>query len=315
MPISLDQYAEDLDARKDLPWPVAPKIDPPKAKPHLARLPVKAVMWTVYGTLLNVPNGELLFEPPPGPLGDFVFENALEKTIKEFKMWNSMSRKPGKPSEYMGELFKKNVATLRLTGGGEAAAEKVWEDIVKKLQQKEYTYDAGTYGSLEEYCRKIAYFFHASLQGAGAYPGAADALRVVADAGKQQGLLADGQSFTFAQLRRCLRKDDPTFEPAHYVRPELRILSAEAKARKPGEAIFKAATAALAAKGIRPAETLHVGSSLARDIAPAKRYGYRTALFAGDKGSLAATGEQLKDPATKPDVMLTELAQVIEVLG
>lgn len=315
MPISLDQYAEDLDGRKDLPWPGPPKIDAPKAKPHLARLPVKAVMWTVYGTLLNVPHGDLLFEPPPGPLGDFVFENALEKTIKEFKMWNSMSRKPGKPSEYMGELFKKAVATLRLTGGGEAAAEKVWEDIVKKLQQKEYTYDVGAYGGLEEYCRKIAYFFHASLQGAGAYPGAADALRMVADAGKQQGLLADGQSFTFAQLRRCVRKDDPSFEPGMFVRPELRVLSAEVKARKPAEAIFKAATAALAAKGIRPADTLHVGSSLARDIAPAKRYGYRTALFAGDKGSLAATGEQLRDPATKPDVMLTELTQVIEVLG
>jgi beta-phosphoglucomutase-like phosphatase (HAD superfamily) len=315
MPISLDQYIEDLDGRKDLPWPVAPKIDAPKAKPHLTRLPVKAVMWTVYGTLVAVPSGELLFEPPPGPLGDFVFENALEKTIKEFKMWNSMSRKPGKPSEYMGELYKKAVATLRLTSGGEAAAEKVWEDIVKKLQQKEYTYDAGMYGSLEEYTRKIAYFFHASLQGAGAYPGAADALRMVAEAGKVQGFLADGQTFTPGQLRRCVRKDDPTFEPGMFVRPELRVLSAEAKARKPAEALFKAAAAALTAKGIRPAETLHVGSSLPRDVAPAKRYGFRTALFAGDKNSLVASGDQLKDPALRPDVMLTELTQVIEVFA
>jgi hypothetical protein len=315
MPISLDQYIEDLDGRKDLPWPVAPKLDPPKARPHVTRLPVKAVMWTVYGTLVAIPHGELQYEPPPGPLGDFVFENALEKTIKEFKMWNSMSRKPGKPSEYMGELYKKAVATLRLTGGGEARSELVWEDIVKKLQQKEYTYDAGTYGSLEEYCRKIAYFFHASLQGAGAYPGAADALRMVAEAGKQQGLLADGQSFTFGQLRRCLRKDDPSFEPAMYVRPELRVLSAEVKAKKPAEALWKAATAALAAKGIRPAETLHVGSSLPRDVGPAKKYGFRTALFAGDKNSLAASGDQLKDPALRPDVMLTELTQVIEVLA
>ncbi len=315
MPISLDQYIEDLDGRKDLPWPVAPKIDAPKAKPHITRLPVKAVMWTVYGTLVAVPHGELLFEPPPGPLGDFVFENALEKTIKEFKMWNSMSRKPGKPSEYMGSLYKNAVATLRLTGGGDARAELVWEDIVKKLQQKEYTYDAGQYGGLDEYSRKIAYFFHASLQGAGAYPGAADALRMVAEAGKPQGFLADGQSFTFGQLRRCLRKDEPGFEPGAYVRPELRVLSAEAKAKKPNEGLWKAATAALAAKGIRPAETLHVGSSLPRDVGPAKKHGFRTALFAGDKNSLAATAEQLKDPAVRPDVMLTELTQVIEVFA
>lgn len=315
MPISLDRYIEDLDGRKDLPWPAAPKIDAPKAKPHLTRFPVKAVMWTVYGTLVAIPHGELLSEPPPGPLGDFVFENALEKTIKEFRMWNSMSRKPGKPSEYMASLLKTARDTLRLTHGGDAPAEKVWEDIVKKLQQKEYTYDAGQYGSLEEYCRKIAYFFHASLQGAGAYPGAADALRMVAEGGRQQGLLDNGQSFTFGQLRRCLRKDDPDFEPNLFVRPELRILSAEVKAKKPAEGVWKAATAALAAKGIRPAETLHVGSSIARDIGPAKKHGFRTALFAGDKNSLAASGDQLKDAATRPDVLLTELTQVIEVFA
>ena len=67
-------------------------------------------------------------------------------------------------------------------------AERIWDDIVKKLQQKEYNYDAGTYGSLEEFEKKVAYFYHASIQGAGAYPGAADALRMVAERGIAQGL-------------------------------------------------------------------------------------------------------------------------------
>jgi FMN phosphatase YigB (HAD superfamily) len=58
-----------------------------------------------------------------------------------------------------------------------------------------------------------------------------------------------------------------------------------------------------------------VGSNLARDIAPAKKAGFRTALFAGDKHSLGATPEQLKDPVYRPDVMLTELTQVMEVFG
>ena len=61
---------------------------------------------------------------------------------------------------------------------------------------------------------------------------------------------------------------------------------------------------------------LHVGSSLARDIAPAKKFGLRTALFAGDKASLVVADKaQLKDPATRPDVMLTDLAQIADVLG
>ena len=38
---------------------------------------------------------------------------------------------------------------------------------------------------------------------------------------------------------------------------------------------------------------------------PAKRLGMKTALFAGDKASLQATPEQFKEPASRPDVLLT----------
>jgi hypothetical protein len=41
----------------------------------------------------------------------------------------------------------------------------------------------------------------------------------------------------------------------------------------------------------------------------------RTALFAGDTESLQATPEQLKDRATRPDVLLTDLEQLGEVVG
>jgi hypothetical protein len=311
MPLTLEQYVERLAGRTDLPWPAAPKIDPPKAKPHLAQLPIKAIMWTVYGTLVAVPQGELLFEHAH----DFVTDAALDKVIKEFKMWNSMSRKPGKPSEYMRELYTKALGTLRMTGGGEAPSEKVWDDIVKKLFQKDYQFDATTYGSMNEYVKKIAYFYHASIQGAGPYPGAAEAVRLIGEGTRLQGLLADGQCFTPGQLQWCLRQQDPDCDVNRYFPPNLRVLSADKKVRKPSDALFKAAAQALGEKGIRPGEVLHVGSSLPRDIAPARKHGFRTALFAGDKNSLVATPEQLKDPATRPDVLLTELPQVLEVIG
>src|SRR5436305_15331477 len=137
MPLTLEQYVERLDSRTDLPWPAAPKIDPPKAKPSLHAMPVKAVFWTVYGTLVAIPQGEIQFEHAQ----EFVTAAALEKVIKEFKMWASMSRKPGAPSEYMKELFDKALTVLRLTGGGgsgekfpEAQSERVWDDPIKELQ-------------------------------------------------------------------------------------------------------------------------------------------------------------------------------------
>ena len=316
MPLTLEQYATSYLPGRGLPWPTAPEPDPPKAKPSLKKLGVRPVMWNVYGTLLAIPGGELQFEHSV----DFVTDAALDKTIQEFKMWGSMSRKPGAPSAYMKELYKKALEHLRMTGAPpgekfpEVPSEKIWDDIVKKLQQKDYTFDAATYGGLDDFTKKLAYFFHASIQGTGAYPGAAEALRIVADGGTRQGLLADGQCFTPAQLSKGLREQDPGFELATAIAPDLRFLSGEKRAKKPSETLFKAATTALSAKGISANEILHVGSSLTRDIGPAKKAGMRTALFAGDKASLSATGDQLKDPQYRPDVLLTELTQVAEVL-
>jgi hypothetical protein len=311
MPLSLEQYVCHFLPGRDLPWPAMPKVDAPKAKPSLHPLPVRGVLWNVYGTLLAVPTGELQFEAAV----DWVTEAALDKTIKEFKMWNSMSRKPGAPAAYMKELFRKAYDVVRLTGGGEVKAELIWDDIVKKLMTKEYSYDASQYGPPAEYVKKIAYFYHASIQGSGCYPGAAEALRVVADGGRKQGLLADGQCFTPVQLLKGLREQNSHAELGAWLPGELRVLSADHGAKKPDESLFQTALAAMRAKGVRPAEVLHVGSSLTRDIAPAKKLGMRTALFAGDKASLQATGEQLKDPQFRPDVLLTELPQIADVLG
>ena len=199
-------------------------------------------------------------------------------------------------------MYKKALTTLRMAGSGgekypEVQSERVWEDIVKKLFQKDYAFDAGVYGSLNEFVKKVAYFFHASIQGCGAYPGAAEAIRAVSEAGKLQGLLADGQCFTPAQLLRALRQQDPAFELSDHLPPDLRVLSAEQKARKPSETLFRAAVEALAARGLRPAEVLHVGSDLVRDLAPAKKLGMKTALFAGDKASLAADRRAAEGPA------------------
>src|SRR5204863_4745089 len=95
----------------------------------------------------------------------------------------------------------------------EVLAERVWEALIKKLFQKEYQFDAGFYGSLNEYSKKVAYFFHASLQGTAAQPEAATAMQLVADAGLQQGLLADGQCFTGVQLARGLKAQDVEANP------------------------------------------------------------------------------------------------------
>src|SRR5439155_29929 len=81
-----------------------PEVERPKAKPHLTRLRgVRVVTWSIYGTLLAISGGELYLAHP----NKFVMDVALDKTIQEFKMWGSMSRKPGQPADYLAQIYDK----------------------------------------------------------------------------------------------------------------------------------------------------------------------------------------------------------------
>ncbi|MBM4070226.1 MAG: HAD family hydrolase [Planctomycetes bacterium] len=316
MPLTLEQYASYLDTR-DLSWPSPPAPRLPRARAHVVPLPgLRAVIWNIYGTLLSISGGELVFEHPQ----DFIMEVALDKTLQEFKMWTSMSRKPGQPAEYLRQLFNRVLSELRMAPSPgerhpEIAAERIWEDIIKKLFQKDFKFDAGFFGSLNEFSRKVAYFFHASLQGTACYPGAAAALSAVRDAGLSQGVSADAQCFTLVQLQRGLTAQDPACQLADLIDPGLRALSSELGARKPSERLFRKVLDELARRDVKPNQVLHIGSRVVQDLAPARKLGMRTGLFAGDKESLQADADQLKDPATRPDVLLTELAQIKNVIG
>jgi FMN phosphatase YigB (HAD superfamily) len=316
MALTLEQYATYLDTR-DLHWPAPPEVEHPKAKPHLKRLPeVRAVLWNVYGTLLSISGGELLFQHPQG-----VIQNvALDKTVQEFKMWPSMSRKPGQPAEYLSQLYDYALLEQKaIPGGGEkypeVASDRLWQELIKKLLHKDYQWDASFFGSLNEFSRKVAYFFHRSLQGTACYRGAAKALRHVAASGLVQGLLADGQCFTLTQLQRGLAKEDEAAKVDALIGAGERWLSYEIRGRKPSERLFREALTALEERGLEPGHVLHVGSRIMQDVLPAKRFGMRTALFAGDRASLHATAEQLKDSASRPEVLLTKLSQITEVVG
>jgi hypothetical protein len=316
MPLTLLQYATYLDSR-GLPWPTPPDIDPPKAKPHLAVFPeIRAVTWNIYGTLLRISLGDLVFEHP----NEFIMNVALDRTIQEFKMWGSMSRKPGQPADYLREIYGNLLIEQKMTPGGgerfpEVLADRLWESFIKKLFQKDYVFDAAFYGSLNEFSRKVAYFFHASLQGTVCYPGAAFALGHVRERGLHQGLIADGQVFTTVQLQRGLAGEDSSLDLDAVIPMGNRALSHEVRGRKPSERLFRQALNAFAEQGIMPGEILHVGSRIVQDIIPAKRLGMKTALFAGDKGSLQASPDQCKEMASKPDILLTEISQIADVLG
>ena len=116
----------------------------------------------------------------------------------------------------------------------------------------------------------MAYFFHASLQGTGCNDGAAKALEYLHHAGVRQGVIADGQCFSFVQLQRGLKRQDCTVAMDQLIERSLRTLSCDIGGRKPSERLFKHCLAYLSTQGITAEQVLHVGSSIERDLVPAK---------------------------------------------
>jgi FMN phosphatase YigB (HAD superfamily) len=316
MPQTLLEYSDWLDGR-DLLWPAPPRPEPVKATPFLDELPeIRAVTWGVYGTLLWVADGRIL------PMVDdpLRMEVALEKTIHEFAMWHSMSRKPGAPWEYMLQQLKRLVEDQRLSGTGhlgeapEVDLAQIWRTLIERLQQKEYAWEEERWGGLDDFSEKVAYFFSRSLQGVTAVRHARLALRHIRRVGCRQGIVADGQPFTLVQLLRGLRKQGETPTLTRLFSAGCVSLSYQFGVRQPAGTLFEASLSRLKSEGITPQEVLHVATRLAEELGPAKRLGMKTALYAGDKLSVRATGAEINDPKLRPDRILTDLAQIRQIV-
>lgn len=313
---TLREYLEFLH-EKDTMWPKPPAIDSPKAKPSIAPLPgIRAVVWNVYGTLVRIADGELLHDHPQR----LRMQVALEKTVEEFNMWNSMYRTKEAPWEYMYQRWTNAIDDTRLAGTGRKGdvpcldSAKLWRKLIAQLEKKEYSYDRSIYGDEDELAEKVAYFFHAKLQGTEAAPRALRALRSVAEAGLMQGIAGDTQVFTVAQLYRLLSARGTVPPPGELFRAELLVQSHNIGTQRTSPGYWEAVLERFASLDLKPAEVLLISSNVPNDLALAKRHGLRTALYAGDRLGLRAKLADLKDPETRPDRLLVDLAQVREIL-
>ena len=150
---TLLEYSDWL-AERELKWPAPPKVQPVNAAPSMKPLEdIRGVTWSIYGTLLRITDGQLMFIHPQ----TIRMEVAAEKTIHEFNMWNSMSRKPGAPWEYMFYQYKRLVDDRLLAASpipGEApeidAAGTRAERTLNANEEHGFLWRLNTYWSYEE---------------------------------------------------------------------------------------------------------------------------------------------------------------------
>ncbi|MCJ7772311.1 MAG: HAD family hydrolase [Desulfobacterales bacterium] len=83
---------------------------------------------------------------------------------------------------------------------------------------------------------------------------------------------------------------------------------------KPSPHMFKSASSRLKGIGITENSVLYIGNDMLNDILPAKQVGFKTALFAGDARSLKLRKDDPRCKNLYPDIIVTDLIQLINYI-
>ena len=124
------------------------------------------------------------------------------------------------------------------------------------------------------------------------------------------GVISNAQFFTPYLFAYFLEADEETLGFS----PELTIYSYKTGHAKPSPYLFELATERLQTLGLKPENTLYVGNDMLNDMYPAKRAGFKTVLFAGDQRSLRLRTEDPRCANFQPDVIITDLTQLLDYI-
>ena len=141
-------------------------------------------------------------------------------------------------------------------------------------------------------------------------PALADLLSTCRRFGLLMGIISNAQFFTPYLFKWFLDSDPQSLG----FNSELIFYSYRFQVAKPSAALFEKAAAALSAKKIAAASVLYCGNDMLNDIYPAARAGFKTALFAGDRRSLRLRTDDSRCRDLKPDLVLTDLRQLIQLI-
>ena len=122
------------------------------------------------------------------------------------------------------------------------------------------------------------------------------------------GIVSNAQFYTPSLLQWYLGSDlqDLGFHP------DLMLFSYRFGCAKPSTYLFQLAAEKLQNMEISVHAALYLGNDMLNDIYPAKKAGFQTALFAGDARSLRLREDDPRCRNLSPDIIITDLKQLLD---
>lgn len=271
-------------------------------EPYLRELEdVKAVIFDVYGTLFISSVGDIAVSQ----------ENAQESAIRQ--AFAELKIPIEETPDSIHDLFYSHIQAHRDIKKEEGIVypefdvRQIWQDFLDELSATGIINVDLDSKEIEH----LALYYEFLVNPAWPMPQAVETLAALRDSGRILGIISNAQFYTLHMFEGLLSKNVVELG----FTPECCIWSYQEGRGKPAAFLYERQAEVLKHKfDIQPYEVLYIGNDMKKDIVPASKVGFQTALFAGDRRSLRLYPDDVECAITKPDLAITSLGQILECL-
>jgi putative hydrolase of the HAD superfamily len=251
---------------------------------------VQCIIFDIYGTLFISGSGDIGI-----PIKEPQQAETLEKLLIKFRITKS-------PRSLLNDLFSTIEAAHSASKEKgidfpEVVIEQIWMQVLENDDL--------------ETVRAFAVEFELIANPVYPMPHLKELLAGCKDLNLLMGIISNAQFYT-PYLFHWFLNSSPEDLGFH---PDLTLYSFKSGHAKPSAFMFQAAVDTLKRMKVPEHATLYVGNDMLNDIYPAQKAGFQTVLFAGDTRSLRLRKDNPKCKDLAADLIITDLAHLLYVLG
>jgi len=271
---------------------------------------VKAILFDIYGTMLISAAGDIFSTELHAKSVVSVFDSVDIELNESIPMQDIGSIIIG---EYMENIL---LVHDNLKNEGvkfpEVDVVAIWKKTVEEL------HGTGVFRkiSMDLDYEILALDFELKTNPVWPMPGLKDIIEKLSNTDKLLGIVSNSQFFT-PMIMNYFLDNENYFEDNNisYFDPNLCVYSYREGVAKPDPLLFSKIVTILDKEyQVKPEEVVYVGNDMLNDVYCAYKVGFKTALFAGDVRSLRLRTNDDRVTGIKPDIVITDLKQLLNVV-